>query len=81
MTSIYSIISIETRLVTHFSGYKKITLREKAVLYVLNHSFCIGYSDILNKLETIAYSLCFKKQTLELLLHLSFKAELPTDGL
>ena len=44
-------------------------------------SFSIGYSDILNKLETIVYSLCFKKQTLELLLHLSFKAELPTDGL
>ena len=36
---------------------------------------------MLNKLATIVYSLCFKKQTLELLLHLSFKAELPTDGL
>ena len=35
---------------------------------------------MLNKLATIAYSLCFKKQTLELLLHLSFKADLPTDG-
>ena len=45
------------------------------------YSFSIGHSDILNKLETIVYSLCFKKQTLELLLHLSFKAELPTDGL
>ena len=33
---------------------------------------CIGYSDILNKLETIGYSLCFKKKTLEHLLHLSF---------
>ena len=31
---------------------------------------------MLNKLATIVYSLCFKKQTLELLLHLSFKAEL-----
>ena len=57
------------------------------MLYVLNHkilqkySFSIDYSDILNKLKTIVYSLCFKKQTLELLLHLSFKAELPTDGL
>ena len=87
MTSIYSIISIETRLVTHFSGYKTITLHEKAMLYVLNHkilqkySFSIDYSDILNKLKTIVYSLCFKKQTLELLLHLSFKAELPTNGL
>ena len=33
---------------------------------------------MLKKLATIVYSLCFKKQTLELLLHLSFKAELPT---
>ena len=41
----------------------------------------IGYSDMLNKLATIVYSLYFKKQTLELLLHLSFKAELPTKGL
>ena len=74
MTSIYSITSIETRLVTHFSGYKRVTLHEKAMLYVLNHnfhffcllkyckilwkySFCIGYSDILNKLETIGPSL------------------------
>ena len=45
------------------------------------YSFYKGYSDILNKLETIVYSLCFNKQTLELLLHLSFKAELLTDGL
>ena len=87
MTSIYSIISVKTKLATHFSGYKTITLHEKAMLYVLNHkilqkySFSIDYSDILNKLKTIVYSLCFKKQTLELLLHLSFKAELPTNGL
>ena len=40
-----------------------------------------AYSDILNKLETNVYSLCFKKQTLEILLHLSFKAELSIDGL
>ena len=45
------------------------------------YSFSIGCSDILNKLETIVYSLCFKKQTLELLLYLSFKGERPTDGL
>ena len=42
---------------------------------------CTGYSDILNKHKTIAYSLCFKNQTLELLMHLSFKPELPTDRL
>ena len=30
-------LSIETKLVTHFSGYKTITLHEKAMLYVLNH--------------------------------------------
>ena len=39
MTSIYSIISIKTRLVTHFSGYKTITLHKKAMLYVLEHNF------------------------------------------
>ena len=39
MTSIYYIISIETRPVTHFSGYKTITLHKKAMLYVLNHDF------------------------------------------
>ena len=39
MTSIHSIISIETKLVTHFSGYKTITLHEKAMLYDLNHDF------------------------------------------
>ena len=39
MTSIYSIISNETRLVTQFNGCKTITLHEKAMLYVLNHDF------------------------------------------
>ena len=34
-----------------------------------------------NKIATIVYSLCFEKQTLEVLLHLSFKAELLTNGL
>ena len=98
MTSIYFIISTETRHVTHFGGYKTIALHEKAILYVLSHdflffrllkyykilrkySFCTGYSDILNKPEAIVYFLCFKKQTLELLLYLSSKAELPKDGI
>ena len=75
MTSIYSITSIETRLATHFSGYKTITLQ----LHFIH--FTLVTPDILNKHETIVYSLCFKKQTLELLLHLFFKPELPTDGL
>ena len=39
MTSIYSIISIKTRLVTHFNGYKTIILHKKAMLYVLNDDF------------------------------------------
>ena len=43
--------------------------------------FCVGYSDILNKPTAIVYSLCFKKQTLELLLYLFFKAELPPNSL
>ena len=47
MTSIYSMISIETRLVMHFSGYKTITLHEKAMLYVLNHDFCFSLIEIL----------------------------------
>ena len=29
----------EKRLIKHFSGYKTITLHEKAMLYVLNHDF------------------------------------------
>ena len=41
----------------------------------------LGYSNMSNKLTTIVYSLCFKKQTPELLMHLSFKAELPTNVL
>ena len=97
MTSIYSITSIETRLVTHFSGYKNYTSRKSNAIcfkprfslfrllkyykILWKYSFCIGYSDILNKPETVVYSLCFKKQTLELLLRLSFNAELRTDGL
>ena len=47
MTSIYSIISIETRLVTHFSGYKTITIHEKAMLYVLNHDLRFSLIEIL----------------------------------
>ena len=39
MTPIYSIISIETTFVTHFSGCKTITLHEKAMLHVLKHDF------------------------------------------
>ena len=100
MTSIYSIISTELRLLTHFSGYKVITLhftkKQCYMFYTDSFAFSLidilqnfvevfilhfGYSHILNKLETIFYSLCFKKQTLEILLDLSFKAELPKDGL
>ena len=47
MTSIYSIISIELRLVTHFSGYKIITLHEKAMLHLLNHDFAFSLIEIL----------------------------------
>ena len=47
MASIYSIISIETRLVTHFSGYKTIKLHEKAMLYVLNQDFAFSLIEIL----------------------------------
>ena len=45
------------------------------------HWFLIGYSDTLHKLATFIYPLCFWKQTLELLLHLSFKVELTSNGL
>ena len=37
--------------------------------------------NMFNKIATIVYSLYFEKQTLEVLLHLSFKAELLTNGL
>ena len=36
---------------------------------------------ISSKLPTFIYPLCFKKQTLELLLHLSFKLEVPTNNI
>ena len=45
------------------------------------HSFYNDYYDILNKLATVFYPFCFKKQTLEVLLYLSFKVEVPTNGL
>ena len=41
MTSIDSIMSIETSLVTHFSGYEIITLHSKGMLYVSNHDFSL----------------------------------------
>ena len=47
MTSIYSIIFIETRLVMHFSGYKTITPHVKAMIYVLNHDFRFSLIEIL----------------------------------
>ena len=39
MTPIYSNISIETGLLTHFSWNKMITLYEKGMLYVSNDKF------------------------------------------
>ena len=47
MISIYSIISIETKLVTHFSGYNTIALHEKPMLHVLNHDFAFSLIEIL----------------------------------
>ena len=41
----------------------------------------IGYYDILSKLATVIYPLRLKKQTLEILLYLSFKLEHPANGL
>ena len=58
-----------------FFAYQNITK------FLQKHLFCIAYSDISNKLATFVFSLYFKKQTLEPLLYLSFKAELPTNGL
>ena len=40
------------------------------------HSFRIAFSDILSKLATVIFPLCFKKQTLELLLYLSLQTAL-----
>ena len=48
---------------------------------ITKYSFSIVYCHMLNKLAIIVYSLYFKKQTLELFLHLSFKAKLPTNDL
>ena len=47
MTSTYCITSIEAKLITHFSGFKTITLHEKVMLYVLNHDFSFSLLEIL----------------------------------
>ena len=58
MASIYSIISTETKLVTHFSEHKTITLHEKAMLYVLNHGFrFIAYGNIAKFCRSIHFAL------------------------
>ena len=58
MTSIYSIISIEARLVTHFSGYKTTALHKKAMLYVLNHDFrFFAYWNIIKFCKSIHFAL------------------------
>ena len=54
---------------------------EKLLNFVEVFIFPYFIIHMLNRLATINYSLCFKKQTLELLLYLFFKAELPTNGL
>ena len=62
------------------------------MLYVLSHDFRVfAYRNISKFCRNIHFALvtliyktcngCFKKQTLELLLHLSFQVELPTNGL
>ena len=59
--------------------HKKLHLKQRFLLLLLSkyyqilqkHPFWIGYSDILSKLPAVIYPLCFKKQTLEVLLHLS----------
>ena len=58
MTSIYSSISIETGLVTYFSGYKTVILHEKAILYVLNHDFrFFAYRNITKFCRSIHFAL------------------------
>ena len=48
--------------------------------FCTKHSFWIGYSHILSKIATVIYYPCFKKETQELLLYLSFELELSTSG-
>ena len=54
---------------------------EKLLNFVKVFIFPYFIIHMLNRLAAINYSLCFKKQTLELLLYLFFKAEFPTNGL
>ena len=62
MTSIYSVISIETRLATDFSGYKTITIHEKAMLYVLNHYFCFfAYLKVVSATFLLVCFVCLKE--------------------
>ena len=87
MTCNYSSISSETGLVTHFSGYNYTLLKRNVVCFKLRFSlyrnilqkqlFLSGYTEILNKFATAVCFLCFKKQTLEILLYVSAKLELP----
>ena len=77
--SFYSSIFTATKLITNFSslncGFGFLSLNFVEV-FVLD-----GYSDVLNKFPAVIYSLCFKKQILELLLYFCFKVEIPTNGL
>ena len=59
MTSIYSIISIETRLVTHFSWYEIITLHYKGILICFKpRFFTFSLIEILlNFVDTYHFSL------------------------
>ena len=58
MTYIYLILSIEIRFVTYFSGYKTITLHEKAMLYALNYDFCFfAYWNITKCCRSIYFAL------------------------
>ena len=64
MISIYSSISIETELVTHFSGYKIIKIPLKRVLHVLNHNFYFfTYRNITKFSKSIPSALVTLKQT------------------
>ena len=83
-TSFYSGIFTATKLVTNFSslncGFRFLSL-SKILLNFVEVFVLDGYSDVLNKFPAVIYSLCFKKQILELWLYFCFKVEIPTNGL
>ena len=79
---------VRKKFQTNFNVYKIITLHLKGMLYVLNHDFRFfpnwNITKFCRSIDFALFNLIYQRnfqQRLELLLHLSFKAELPINDL